>query len=140
MLKLVPLKSLPLQPEVKEEEEVPEVPEVLQEEPEAEVEEEEEQLQIMASQPPDLLYHETHRMETTPITDNDKMVPYIDQYMDTLYVTTVGDLATKGKNVQLKQLTERQASQGFLIQTETRHSPTMTSKKQPHHQQPQPCQ
>jgi hypothetical protein len=131
MLKLVPLKSLPLQPEVKEEEEVPEV---LQEEPEAEVEEEEEQLQIMASQPPDLLYHETHRMETTPITDNYRMALYIDQYMDTLYVTTVGDLATKGKNVQLKQLTERQASQEFITQTGTRQSPTMTRQKQPQQQ------
>ena len=93
------------------------------------MEEEEEQLQIVASQPPDQLYHEILRMETTPITDNDKMVPYIDQYMDTLYVTTVGYLATKGKDVQLKQLTERQASQEFITQTGTRQSPTMTRQK-----------
>ena len=79
------------------------------------MEEEEEQLQIVASQLLNQLYHKTLRMEITQITDNDKMAPYINQYMDTPYVITVGCLATKGRDVQLKQLTEKQASQGHTV-------------------------
>ena len=123
MLKLTLLKYLPLQPEVKEEEEVAEDQE---EEPEAEKEEEEGHLKIQAFHTPRHLYNQdTYKMEATIITDKLKMAPSINPPRDTFYVFTVGCQVTKGKTVHKKQLTGKEAFQEPFTQTGIRHFLTL---------------